>query len=102
MCIDYYALNAITIRNEYPLSCIDVIFNCLAKAKYFSTLNLNMTYHQVQLDDGSKEYIVFTCKEGHYQFKVMTFRFINAPSMFQYMITDYLRNIVKTTLQLQQ
>jgi Reverse transcriptase (RNA-dependent DNA polymerase) len=94
MCIDYHALNAVTIQNKYPLSCINVIFNHLAKAKYFSTLDLNITYHQVQLDNGSKEYTVFTCEEKHYQFKVMTFRFTNTPLTFQYMMTDYLCDMV--------
>jgi hypothetical protein len=53
------------IRDEYPLLCIDAIFDKLAKAKYFATLDLNMVYHQVQLDDESKEYTAFTCEEGH-------------------------------------
>jgi hypothetical protein len=65
LCIDYRALNAIMIWNEYSLPCIDAIFNKLAKAKYFVTLDLNMAYHQVQLDDESKEYTAFTCEEGH-------------------------------------
>ena len=53
-----------------------------------------MAYHQVRLDDGSKEYTAFTCEEGHYQFKVMTFGFTNAPPTFQRMMTDYLRDMV--------
>jgi Reverse transcriptase (RNA-dependent DNA polymerase) len=73
---------------------IDAIFDHFAKIKYFSMLDLNITYHQVQLDDESKEYTVFTCKERHYQFKVMIFRFINAPSMFQYIMIDYLRDMM--------
>jgi hypothetical protein len=82
LCINYRVLNAVTIRDKYPLPCIDAIFDKLAKAKYFFTLDLNMAYHQVQLDNESKEYMVFTCKEKHFQFKVMTFGFTNAPPTF--------------------
>lgn len=93
LCIDYRALNTVTIRDEYPLSRIDAIFDRLARAKFFSTIDLNMVYHQVQLEDRSKEYTVFTCEEGHFQFKVMTFGFTNAPPTFQRMMSDYLRDI---------
>jgi Reverse transcriptase (RNA-dependent DNA polymerase) len=94
ICIDYHALNTVIMRDEYPLPRIDIIFDHLAKVKYFSTLDLNMVYHQVQLDDGFKEYTAFTCEERHFQFKVMIFGFTNAPLTFQYMITDYLCDIV--------
>jgi hypothetical protein len=94
LCIDYRALNAVTIRDEYPLPRIDAIFDRLAKARFFSTLDLNMAYHQVQLEDESREYTAFTCEEGHFQFKVMTFGFTNAPPTFQRMMTDYLRDML--------
>jgi hypothetical protein len=66
LCINYRALNAVTLWDKYPLPRIDVIFDRLAKAKYFSTLDLNMAYHQVRLEDGSKEYTAFTYEEGHF------------------------------------
>ena len=90
MCIDYRALNELTIRNKFPLPRIDAIFDKLHKAKYFSTLDLNMVYHQVLLDEEARELTAFTCEEGHFQFKVMTFGFTNAPPVFQRMMTEYL------------
>jgi hypothetical protein len=53
LCIDYRALNAVTLWDEYPLSRIDTIFDRLVKAKFFSTLDLNIAYHQVSLDGDS-------------------------------------------------
>jgi Reverse transcriptase (RNA-dependent DNA polymerase)/RNase H-like domain found in reverse transcriptase/Aspartyl protease len=94
LCIDYRALNAVTLRDEYSLPQIDAIFNWLAKAKFFSTLDLNMAYHQVPLDEDSRECTGFTCEERHYQFKVMTFSFTNAPPTFQRMMSDYLGDMV--------
>jgi hypothetical protein len=40
MCVDYRPLNAVTIKNKYPLPCIDVLFDQLAGAKVFSKIGL--------------------------------------------------------------
>jgi RNase H-like domain found in reverse transcriptase/Reverse transcriptase (RNA-dependent DNA polymerase) len=53
-----------------------------------------MVYHQVPLDKDSRECTGFTCEEGYYQFKVMTFGFTNAPPTFQRMMSDYLGDMV--------
>jgi hypothetical protein len=47
MCIDYHALNKITIKNNYPLLWIDDIFNFLNGAHYFSQINLKLGYYQI-------------------------------------------------------
>jgi hypothetical protein len=94
MCIDYRALNELTVRDEFPLPRIDAIFDKLRKAKYFSTLDLNMAYYQVRLEEESQACTAFTCEEGHYEFKVMMFGFTNAPPAFQQMMTQYLRDFL--------
>jgi len=40
LCVDYRPLNEVTIKNKYPLPCIDLIFDQLAGAKVFSKINL--------------------------------------------------------------
>ena len=40
MCVDYCPLNAVTIKNKYPLPRIDLLFNQLAGAKVFSKIDL--------------------------------------------------------------
>ena len=49
MCIDYYALNKITVKNHYPLPLINQIFDALKNAKYFTKLDLTSGYHQIHI-----------------------------------------------------
>lgn len=51
MCIDYQALNKITVKNRYPLPCIDDLLDQLIEAVYFSKLDLHSGYHQVKVTE---------------------------------------------------
>jgi Reverse transcriptase (RNA-dependent DNA polymerase) len=88
MCIDYRVLNKLTERDEFSLSRIDELLDTLSGAKYFSALDLDITYHQVRLNEKDIPKTAFTCLQGHYEFIVMTFGFTNALATFQRMITQ--------------
>jgi hypothetical protein len=49
LCVDYRLLNAITIKNKYPLACIDILFDQLAGAQVFSKIDLCSGYHQIKI-----------------------------------------------------
>jgi hypothetical protein len=49
LCVDYQPLNAITIKNKYPLLCIDILFDQLIGAKVFSKVDLHSGYHQIKI-----------------------------------------------------
>ena len=82
-CIDYRKLNAVTIKDSYPLPRIDDSLDTLRNAKYFTTLDLASGYWQIELSDDAKEKSAFCTTSGLYQFRVMPFGLTNAPATFQ-------------------
>jgi hypothetical protein len=49
MCVDYRPLNAVTIKNKYPLPRIGILFDQLSKVKVFSKIDLRSGYHQIKI-----------------------------------------------------
>jgi Reverse transcriptase (RNA-dependent DNA polymerase) len=83
MCIDYRALNKITVRNKYSLLKIDELLDTLQSTRFFTTLDLDMTYRQIKVKEKDIAKTAFMCIESHYEFLVMTFGLTNALATFQ-------------------
>ena len=47
--VDYRSLNAVTIKNKYPLPRINDLFDQLAGASVFSKMDLRSGYHQIKI-----------------------------------------------------
>ena len=71
-----------TIKNKYPLSRIDDLFDQLVGAAIFSKINLKSGYHQLKIKKEDVPKTAFRVRCGHYQFLVLPFGLINAPSFF--------------------
>ena len=82
-CIDYRMLNAVTVKDSFPLPRIDACMDAMEGAKWFSTLDLRSGYWQLDLDQASAEKTAFVTRKGQYQFNVLSFGLSNAPAIFQ-------------------
>ena len=71
MCIDYRALNKVTIKNKYPISLIADLFDQLGRARYFTKLDLRLGYYQVRIAEGDKSKTTCVTKYSSYEFLVM-------------------------------
>ncbi|GKD37051.1 putative reverse transcriptase domain-containing protein [Tanacetum coccineum] len=82
MCIDYHELNKLTVKNRYPLSRIDDLFDQLQGSRVYSKIDLMSGYHQLRVRDEDILKTAFRTRYGHYEFQVMPFRLTNAPAIF--------------------
>jgi hypothetical protein len=73
LCVDYRPFNAVTIKNKYPLSCIDILFDQLAGAQVFSKIDLRSGYHQIKIRAEDIPMIAFTTRYGLFEYLVMSF-----------------------------
>jgi hypothetical protein len=88
MCVDYRPLNAVTVKNKYPLSHIDILFDQLSKAKVFSKIDLRSGYHQIKIRPKDVPKIAFSTRYGLYEYLVMSFDLTNAPAHFMYLMNS--------------
>ena len=98
MCVDYRALNKVTVKDRYPLPRIDDLFDRLSKARLFSSLDLAQGYHQIRVTAEDVPKTAFRTPFGHYQWRVLSFGLTNAPATFQRLMNnvfkDYLDDFV--------
>jgi hypothetical protein len=86
LCVDYRPLNAITIKNKYPLPHIDILFDQLVSARVFSKVDLRLGYHQIKIRPEDVPKTAFSTRYGLYEYLIMSFGLTNAPAHFMYLM----------------
>src|ERR1700743_2100697 len=87
MCIDYRLVNKKIIADKFPLPRIDQILDGLGRARYFSILDLFQGFHQIPLDEESRDLTSFSTDTGSFRWKVLPFGLNIAPNSFSRMMS---------------
>ena len=82
MCIDYRALNKVTVKKKYPIPLIANLFDQLGRARYFTKLELRSGYFQIRIAEGDKPNTTCVTRYNSYKFLVMPFYLTNALATF--------------------
>jgi hypothetical protein len=88
--VDYHPLNAVIIKNKYPLPCIDILFDQLAGAQVFSKIDLCSGYHQIKIRADDIPKTAITTRYGLFEYLIMSFGLTNAPTHFMYLMNSVL------------
>jgi len=91
---DCCALNAITVKNRYPLPLISELVSQLCGARYFTKLDICWGFNNVRIKPGDEWKAAFCTNRGLFEPLVMFFGMTNSPATFQTMMNNVFRTVI--------
>ena len=96
LCVDYRALNKVTVKNRHPLPLISETLDRLSGAAVYTKFDLRDAYHRIPIADKDIWKTAFRTRYGHFEYAVMPFGLTNAPATFQAYINEALGDLLDT------
>jgi len=93
---DYRQLNALTIKNQYPLPLISDIGDKLSSARYFTKFDVRWGYNNISIKEGDEWKAAFKTNKGMFEPLVMFFGLTNSPATFQTMMNEVFKDLIDT------
>ena len=90
-CFDFRQLNKVTVRNKYPLTRIDDLFDKLIGTNIFSKIDLISGYHQVRMKDEDISRTTVRTRYHHYEFVVVPFGLTKSLATFMCLMDGILK-----------
>lgn len=95
LCVDFRRLNAVTVKNKYPLPLVEELLEELQGAEWFTTLDLCSGFHQIRMAAGDEFKTAFQTHNGHYEYKVMPYGVTRGPGTFQTIMNAILAPLLR-------
>jgi hypothetical protein len=89
-CVNYRALNAIIFQNRYPLPLIREILRKLAKARYYTKMNVRAAFHKLRIKKGNKWKTAFRTRFELFKWVITPFGLAKVSAIFQKYINSIL------------
>jgi predicted aspartyl protease len=90
-CVDYRGLNALTVKDRYPLPLIKETLRNMSKARWFTKLDVIAAFHKIRMAPGEEWKTAFRTRYGLFEWRVMPFGLTGAPATFQRYVNHVLR-----------
>ncbi len=94
LCVNYWNLNKITVKNHHSLSLINETLDRFSKIKQFTKLNLKNVYHYLRIQYEDEWKMMFCTHYDHFKYMIMSFNLINASVIFQTYINKILTELL--------